>query len=117
MRSAPRGSGREQGFTLIELMVVIAIVAVLIGLLLPAIQRAREAVNRTMCQNNLRQIGVAMQYYHATARSLPPGYTSGVDNFGNDTGPGWGWAAYLLPSIEQDTLHSQIRFDQPIEAA
>jgi prepilin-type processing-associated H-X9-DG protein/prepilin-type N-terminal cleavage/methylation domain-containing protein len=104
------------GFTLVELLVVIAIIAVLVGLLLPAVQKAREAAARIQCVNNLKQVGLALHGYHNAWKRLPPGYTSGHDAQGNDTGPGWGWAAYLLPHLEQQPLFSTIRFDQPIEA-
>lgn len=107
---------RRGGFTLVELLVVIAIIGILVGLLLPAVQRARESANRMSCTNNLKQIGLALQSYHDIHKSFPPGYISNADSSGNDLGPGWGWAALLLPQMEQGNLNSSIRFDLPIEA-
>ncbi|MCE9563370.1 MAG: DUF1559 domain-containing protein [Planctomycetes bacterium] len=110
-------NARRHGFTLIELLVVIAIIAVLIGLLLPAVQKVREAAARSSCTNNMKQIGVALHGYHDAQKVFPPGYTSGVTGGGNDTGPGWGWAAYLLPHMEQQPLFAQINLSLPIEDA
>jgi prepilin-type N-terminal cleavage/methylation domain-containing protein/prepilin-type processing-associated H-X9-DG protein len=113
---------RHPGFTLIELLVVIAIIATLVGLLLPAVQKVREAAARTTCQNNLKQVGLAMHNYHTAHGHFPPGYTSGPAALPAgagaeaDTGPGWGWATYLLPYLEQDNLYRAIDLKQPIEA-
>src|SRR5262245_38779345 len=102
-------------FTLIELLVVIAIIAVLIGLLVPAVQKVREAANRAQCQNNLHQIGLAFHAYHSAHGRFPPGFASqAVTVDGPSRGPGWGWAAHLLPYLEQGPLYSRIDFTKDI---
>jgi prepilin-type processing-associated H-X9-DG protein len=86
--------------------------------LLPAVQAAREAGRMTTCKNNIRQIGLALHSYHDSYKYLPPGYIDGNTNPAstpdNDVGPGWGWASFLLPFMEQGNLYNQINFSQRV---
>src|SRR5437899_3011675 len=93
---------RRRGFTLIELLVVIAIIGVLVGLLLPAVQKVREAANRMKCQNNLKQLGLAMHSYHDSQGNFPRGNLSA---WGNDHGS---WMFVTLPYMEQDNLYKAV---------
>jgi len=108
MRSIP---SNRPAFTLIELLVVIAIIGVLIAILLPAVQKIRESANLLSCKNNLKQIGLAMHNYHDTHRCFPVGYYDPTPWPQPDNGPGWGWAAFLLPYLEQDNLYRQINLN------
>jgi prepilin-type N-terminal cleavage/methylation domain-containing protein len=105
----------HRAFTLIELLVVIAVIALLIALLLPAVQAAREAARRTQCVNNLKQLGVALHTYESGHRAFPQGYVSNFNATGDDTGPGWGWSAMLLPQMEQKPLFDSVNLSLPIE--
>jgi prepilin-type N-terminal cleavage/methylation domain-containing protein/prepilin-type processing-associated H-X9-DG protein len=112
-----RAPTHRSAFTLIELLVVIAVIGVLIGLLLPAVQKVRESANRAQCQNNLKQIGLALHSSHDANHAFPPGYRAAVpySDGATDTAPGWGWAAFLLPYLEQDNLYRQLNLKQPVQ--
>ena len=96
------------GFTLVELLVVIAIIAVLIALLLPAVQSARESARRISCGNNLKQIALAVLSFESTHKAFPAGFSYHNNEAG---GPSWGWAAFILPYMEQKPLYDRLGVD------
>jgi prepilin-type N-terminal cleavage/methylation domain-containing protein/prepilin-type processing-associated H-X9-DG protein len=110
-------SRRRPAFTLVELLVVIAIIGILISLLLPAVQKVREAASRTECQNNLKQIGLALHGYHDTQHEFPtgkgPNYATTVP--GAAVYARWSVHSHILPYLEQNNLYNSINFNYPPE--
>jgi prepilin-type N-terminal cleavage/methylation domain-containing protein len=103
-RSAPRG------FTLVELLVVVAIIAILMALLVPAVQKVRAAAALTQCQNNIRQIAIALHNYHSQFRSLPTGVKTGTGNL-------LSFHVYILPYIDQQDMYAQFNFSQTYDGS
>jgi prepilin-type N-terminal cleavage/methylation domain-containing protein/prepilin-type processing-associated H-X9-DG protein len=108
------GHDRRGAFTLVELLVVIAIIAILIGLLLPAVQKVREAANRMKCSNNLKQLGLAMHQHHDTHEVFPPGVVMAPATVpqGKIVQGAHGFGPFLLPFIEKDPLAQIYRWDK-----
>jgi prepilin-type N-terminal cleavage/methylation domain-containing protein len=115
MRRITRDPRLRAGFTLIELLVVIAIIGVLVALIMPAVQSAREAANRTKCINNLRQFGIAAHEYHDTYGALPSGwYCDENDPLCTDQAASnymWNGMIGLFQKMEMETLYNEINFD------
>ena len=118
--AAARSQSTRRAFTLVELLVVIAIIAVLIGLLLPAVQSAREAARRSTCNGNLKQLGVAMLSFESARRSYP--YTLGKESTApagggppyDLTNRGRSWIVQILPYMEQSDLYNSMRLDETL---
>src|ERR1700754_4477760 len=105
----------RKGFTLVELLVVIAIIGILVALLLPAVQQARESARRSQCQNNLKQLGIALHNYLETHRHFPPSSTNDVEQGGWITDPLsrhlHSWVTLTLPYVDGGNLYSTVDFN------
>ena len=106
---------RRRGFSLVEFVVVLAIIATGVSLLPAAIQQAREAARRSNCKNNLKQIAIALHNYHDVHATLPPAWIAKTP--APPTPTGFGWQTFLLPYIEQAPMYDEIDFNQPLPAA
>jgi prepilin-type processing-associated H-X9-DG protein len=113
-------SRRRGAFTVVELLVVMAVIGLSVALLLPAVQAARESARRSQCSNNLKQIGLALAGYEDVLKVFPSGYISapeqswmGPIGIFQDAGPGWGWLALALPFAEQGPLAQSLNFSLP----
>jgi prepilin-type N-terminal cleavage/methylation domain-containing protein/prepilin-type processing-associated H-X9-DG protein len=121
-----RQPNNRTAFTLVELLVVMAIIGVLVSLVMPALQGAREGARRVQCSNNLRQIGTAISIYETSFRRLPSGFVSESTQDGTgpahveydpitwDAGPGWGWAALILPFLDEVSLAHDLNKNVPL---
>lgn len=105
----------RRALTRTEVLVTLGILTLAFGLLVSGLAKVRATGAQWGCNNNCRLIGHGLQQHHETHKKFPPGYVSDSDVGGKDTGPGWGWAAHILPYIEQANLYQDIRFARPIE--
>jgi prepilin-type N-terminal cleavage/methylation domain-containing protein len=117
-RFGAAGGAPRVGFTLVELLVVIAIIGILIALLLPAVQAAREAARRTQCNNNLKQIGLALHNYHDSHKTFPPDAVWGAFVAAAPTAQQnpyhTTWLLAILPYLEQQPLYDTVDFELPM---
>ena len=113
-QAAPRSEIR-QGLTLVELLVVMAVVGTLVGLLLPAVNAAREAGRRSSCQNNLRQLGIAFQQYHGSHGTFPVGCIEWRP-FGDRSQRQLAWGAFLLPFLEEVAVYERLDLSTPFDS-
>ncbi|MEM7785337.1 MAG: DUF1559 domain-containing protein [Planctomycetota bacterium] len=105
---------KTKAFTLIELLVVIAIIGILVGMLLPAVQQVREAARRASCINNTRQLALAILNEETAVEKVPPGWN--IANLSDPlSGPGWGWATFILPHIEQGNLYENLDLQRDVD--
>lgn len=105
----------KRGFTIIDLLAVIGCIAILLALTAPAISQARAAARRSMCKNNLKQIGLALHNYHDVHNTFPPGWIAASPAPGARIG--YGWQTFILPQVEQNPLFNRIDFNKPLASA
>src|ERR1044072_3020233 len=103
----------RNAFTLVELLVVIAVIGILVALLLPAVQAAREAARRGQCANNMRQLAIGLINYENAKKYLPPG---GVSQGDGGIPSGAVWSIFILPYVEEQALYDKYDFNEPNEA-
>lgn len=108
-----RPSKASLGFTLVELLVVIAIIGILIGMLLPAVQSVRAAARRSACQNNLKQIGLALLNYESARQKFPPAQSYALTEDEDEDRLGYSWFTQILPQLEAGNVFEQINFELP----
>ena len=116
-RSQKASKSAQSAFTLVELLVVIAIIGILIGLLLPAVQAVRESARRSTCQNQLRQIGLALLNYESAQMAFPPGQTWIVPKTVNEDRVGYSWFTQILPQLEAANVYNNFDLEQQSDAA
>ena len=109
---ADRRSSPRDGFSLVELLVVIGIVGALVGMLLPAVQRARESSRRTACGNQIKNMGLAVSSYESGRKAYPPGWDARPVVGTLPDGNGFAWSAYVLPYLEESAIFKQINFNK-----
>lgn len=102
---------KKRGFAFVELLVIVGLIAFVMALLLPAIERARQDARQVQCKNNLKQLGLALHNYHDTFRLFPPGWVSKEGAPG--AGARIGWQTFILPFIDQAPMYNQINFNGP----
>lgn len=107
-----RRSSRRDGFSLVELLAVIAILGVIVGMLLPAVQRARESSRRMACGNQVKNMGLAISMYESGRKAYPPGWDARPLSASLPAGTAFAWSAYVLPYLEQSAIFSQIDFNK-----
>ena len=119
----PRSAARRQGFTLIEMLTICAMIALLMAVLAPAIQSSRDRVKMIRCKNNMKQLGLALHNYHDTYGTFPPAYIAGTKVSNKDESreltwnSGWGWQTSMLPFYDQAPLYNQIDFNTGLPTA